>query len=79
MFLATSHKHSSELCLAQIGKKPINDKFHDREGYSLGAGIALGLINLGKGTADPKIEKLNLMERLIRMAEGGQLMEPPQS
>lgn len=39
----------TEMTLAQIGKKPISDKSFDREGYSLAAGYALGLINIGKG------------------------------
>ena len=54
----------------------MNDKCLDREGYSLAAGYALGLINLAKGAKNPYIKELNLEERLIHFVEGGKLMEP---
>ena len=40
----------TEISLAQIGAKPVSEKCLDREGYSLAAGFALGLINLSKGS-----------------------------
>lgn len=67
----------SEMALSQIGRKPLNDKNLERDGYCLAAGIALGLINLGKGTFDPCIKDLNLEERLIRFIEGGKIIKPP--
>ena len=69
----------TEMTLAQIGRKPVSDKCVDREGYSLAAGFALGLINLCKGTTHSNIEDLKLEERLVRFIEGGKIMEPPQS
>jgi hypothetical protein len=35
------------MTLSQIGKRPCTDKCLDREGYSLAAGWALGMICLG--------------------------------
>jgi anaphase-promoting complex subunit 1 len=67
------------MTLAQIGRKPISDKCVDRDCYSLAAGYALGLINIGKGSKNPNIKDLMLEERLIRFIEGGKIMEPPQS
>ena len=39
------------MLLSQICKKPQSDKLIEREGYSFSAGLALGLVNLGSGTA----------------------------
>lgn len=63
------------MALSQIGRKPVNDKHLERDGYSLAAGIALGLMNLCKGAQDPSIRDLNLEERLIRLIEGGKTEE----
>lgn len=67
------------MTLAQIGRKPVSDKCLDREGYSLAAGFALGLVNLGKGAKHHTIKDLQLEERLIRFIEGGKIMPAPQS
>jgi len=48
--MASGNRNFTEVALGLIGRKPHNDKVIDREGYSLAAGIALGLINLGKGS-----------------------------
>jgi anaphase-promoting complex subunit 1 len=64
----------TEMALSQIGKKPFTDKCLDREGYSLAAGWALGMICLGmKGTKE-NFRDLQLEERLIRFIEGGRVM-----
>lgn len=33
----------------EIGKRPTSDRIQDREAYTLAAGLALGLVTLGKG------------------------------
>lgn len=48
--MGSGNRNFTEVALGLIGRKPHNDKAIDREGYSLAAGIALGLINLGKGS-----------------------------
>lgn len=40
----------SDLFLRQIEARPINENNQDRCCYSLSAGLALGLMNLGKGS-----------------------------
>lgn len=47
--MASGNRNFTEVALGLIGRKPHSDKVTDREGYSLAAGVALGLINLGKG------------------------------
>lgn len=46
------------MALAQIGRKPVSDKCLDREGFSLAAGLSLGLVNLCKGANHPSIKDL---------------------
>lgn len=75
----SSNRLMTEMTLAQIGRKPLNDKCLDRDGYSLAAGYALGLINLGKGGGGSNVKDLDLEERLVRFVEGGKPMDPPSS
>lgn len=64
LFMGSGNRNFTEVALSLIGRKPHNDKVIDREGYSLAAGIALGLINLGKGSVWRR--ELQLVDRLIR-------------
>jgi anaphase-promoting complex subunit 1 len=38
----------AEMLLAEIGRRASNDRLHDREGYALAAGLALGLVCLAQ-------------------------------
>lgn len=67
------------MTLSQIGRRPNSDKCLDREGYSLAAGWALGVICLGMNGTREGLKDLQLEQRLIRFIEGGKTMEPPQS
>ena len=67
------------MTLSQIGKRPCTDKCLDREGYSLAAGWALGMICLGMGDKKESFRDLQLEQRLICFIEGGKKMEAPQS
>ena len=40
----------SEMLILLIQSKPTSDKMIEREGFALSAGIALGFVNLGKGS-----------------------------
>jgi hypothetical protein len=35
-----------------MGKRPVSDRIQDREAYTLAAGLALGMVTLGKGKID---------------------------
>lgn len=63
------------MLITQIGKRPLNTRNTDRESYTLSAGIALGIVNLGSGSDLPGMSDLNIDERLIRFVEGGKKME----
>lgn len=49
LYKGTRYRQITEMLLAQIGRKPINDKSIEREVYALSAGIALGMVNIGAG------------------------------
>ena len=68
------------MLIAQIGRKPINDKSIEREVYALSSGIALGMVNLGAGPElNIQFGDLNIEERLLRFIEGGKIMDLPKS
>lgn len=71
LYKGSSSHSMTEMALSQIGRKPTSDKHLERDGYSLAAGIALGLINLKKTAQDPSIVDLDLETRLLRLIEGG--------
>ena len=80
LYKGTQYRQITEMLIAQIGRKPINDKSIEREVYALSSGIALGLVNLG-AAADLNVSfaDLNIEERLLRFIEGGKIMELPKS
>lgn len=75
----TCNRTMTEMTLSQIGKRPSSDKCMEREGYSLAAGWALGMICLGMRGKKESFRDLQLEERLIRFIEGGKAIDPPQS
>ncbi|EFJ11009.1 hypothetical protein SELMODRAFT_126964 [Selaginella moellendorffii] len=48
LYQGSAHRLTTEILLAEIGRKPGSDSSLDREGYALAAGVALGLVTLGK-------------------------------
>lgn len=70
----TSNRTMTEMTLSQIGRRPNSDKCLDREGYSLAAGWALGVICLGMNGTKESLRDLQLEQRLIRFIEGGRTM-----
>ncbi|XP_063230624.1 anaphase-promoting complex subunit 1 isoform X1 [Bacillus rossius redtenbacheri] len=52
VYEGTAHRHTAEVLLAEIGRPPGPEMENsvDRESYSLAAGLALGLVMLGKGS-----------------------------
>lgn len=80
LYKGTRYRQITEMLLAQIGRKPINDRSIEREVYALSSGIALGLVNLGAGQdLQTQLGDLNIEERLLRFIEGGKIMELPRS
>jgi len=79
LYLGTSHRLMTEMILSQIGRKPLSDRCMDREVYALCAGFALGLVNINYAEKAIGLSDLQLDERLIRLVEGGKVMDPPLS
>jgi anaphase-promoting complex subunit 1 len=71
----TGNALMAEIALGEISRRLGGDALPDREGYSLAAGLALGLIALGKGRHFPALGGLRLEERLLRLMHGGPSQE----
>ena len=60
-----------EFLLAEIGRRPTSDRFtKDREGYSLAAGMALGLVTLARGRRSTHV-RTAAEEKWADTASGG--------
>jgi hypothetical protein len=94
LYQATGYRLMAELLLAEIARSPSSSQFVSNhsssnsglsttsfdqlEGYSLAAGLALGLVLLGRGratTGDPGLADLNLEERLHKYVVGGSQLQ----
>jgi anaphase-promoting complex subunit 1 len=73
LYLGSGNRHLSEVMLREIAHVPGPElEFaDDRESYSLAAGIALGMITLGRGGDLPGMGDLRLVERLAVLILGG--------
>ena len=60
----------TEFLLAEIGRREVADHYETRDSYVLSAGIALGLISLGRGS-DVGLSDLNMEDRLHQFMTGG--------
>jgi hypothetical protein len=73
LYKGTCNKQFSQIMLKEILAKPNKEKNAERESYSLSAGFALGLINLGKGKNTHFKLDSSLDTELLRLVEGGKL------
>ena len=74
LYQGTANRLMTEVLINEIGRRPISDRFQDREAYSLSAGLALGFITLGKGAHPHELaglSDLNIADRLSRYMNGG--------
>ena len=60
----------TEVLLAEIGRKPIDDKQFDRESHSLAAGLALGYITLAQGGKAVGLADIQIEDRLTAYISG---------
>ena len=72
LYQGSSHRLMTEFLLNEIGRQPMKDQnSNDREGYSLVCGLALGCVNLAKGSSSVSgLEDLKIEERLQRYITG---------
>lgn len=73
LYLESSHRRMTETFLGELeGRSRIfteeSIKIHTNEGYKLATGIALGLINLGKGSDLKGLNDIKIVERLMTRA-----------
>ncbi|EFN54660.1 hypothetical protein CHLNCDRAFT_9822, partial [Chlorella variabilis] len=73
LFQSTCHRVMAEVMLEEIGRRPgaACTRCRDREGYALAAGLALGLITLGRGRAAVGLADLHLEDKLRYFMIGG--------
>ena len=73
LYEETAHRRITEVLLAEIGRSPGPDTTDtcSREAHALGAGLALGMVVLGKGDDTPALADLQIAERLRQYMEGG--------
>ena len=75
LYQGTGHRQMAEICLSELGRPPGPEMENctDRESYSLSAGLALGMITLGKGEMLNKgsLSDLRLPETLYHHMVGG--------
>uniref|UniRef100_A0A7S4MEE8 Anaphase-promoting complex subunit 1 C-terminal domain-containing protein n=1 Tax=Odontella aurita TaxID=265563 RepID=A0A7S4MEE8_9STRA len=86
LYQKSSHRLMTEFLLNELGKKPSSDQnTHDRQGYTLSCGLALGMVNLSSGRSLETSHKreaeeaidghglsdLRIEERLHRYIVGG--------
>ncbi|OMJ84336.1 hypothetical protein SteCoe_14561 [Stentor coeruleus] len=77
LYKCSGNRQVTEMLIVQLGRKALTNKDIEREGLSLAAGLALGMVNLASGGVTPGLEDLRIDERLIRLFEGGKRMAPP--
>ena len=70
LYEGSAHRLMTEILLDEIGRRPGAEVIRDREGYSLAAGLALGLVTLGKGRHALGLTDLRLEDRLAHLFTG---------
>ena len=70
LYESSAHRLMTEILLEEIGRRPGSEVIRDREGYSLAAGLALGLVTLGKGSSALGLADLRLEDRLTHLFTG---------
>ena len=79
LYMGSGHRLMTEFLLGEIGRRPRSDAAAaGREGYALCCGLALGLVNLSKGSSESAtsgggagLSDLRIDERLHRYVVGG--------
>ena len=64
LYQGSAHRLMTEVLLGEIGRPPTNELLECRESYSLSAGIALGMLGLGRGTDAAGLADLRLEDQL---------------
>ncbi|XP_077546516.1 anaphase promoting complex subunit 1 [Haemaphysalis longicornis] len=75
LYAESGHSQMAEKLLGEIGRPPGPEMDHciDRESYALAAGLALGLVMLGKGSAQSYHPNLRMADQLHHYMVGGRV------
>lgn len=75
LYAESGHSQMAETLLGEIGRPPGPEMDHcvDRESYALAAGLALGLIMLGKGGSQSHHSNLRMADQLHHYMVGGRV------
>lgn len=68
LYQGTGNRLMAEIALGEISRKLSGESVAEREGYSLSAGLALGLIALGRGRSSPTLADIRIEERCAKLA-----------
>lgn len=73
LYCGTAHRLMAEFLLGEILRRAQGDRTRDREAYTLAAGLALGMVTLGKGASHDAdgLSDLRIPQRLHRAFAGG--------
>ncbi|XP_063958903.1 anaphase-promoting complex subunit 1-like isoform X2 [Lytechinus pictus] len=73
VYQKTAHRHVAEVLLGEIGRPPGPELSNctNRESYSLAAGLALGMVTLGRGSGAVGLSDLNIPDQLYHYMAGG--------
>ena len=75
LYQGSKNRRMAEMLLAEIGRRASNDRLQDREGFSLAAGMALGLVCLGQGNSAAGLADLHIENSLRKYIGGGRAAE----
>ncbi|KAF0984228.1 hypothetical protein FDP41_007405 [Naegleria fowleri] len=70
LYMGSCHRFMTEVLLGELARPPNDNSTNTRESYSLSAGLALGLVHLGKGPTGNSHE-LKMDQRLLSYMTGG--------
>ncbi|GJP44122.1 hypothetical protein CLOM_g3524 [Closterium sp. NIES-68] len=66
VYMGSAHRLTTEILLDEIGRRPEGEGSMEREGYSLAAGLALGLVTLGTAGSAWGLSDLRVEDQLQR-------------
>ena len=76
LYMGTAHRLMAEFLVAEIARRPLSDAPGAPEAYAASAGLALGMVVLGRGRRGPGgdgLADLELERRLVALVRGGKL------
>lgn len=70
LYHASGHQRMSEVLLREISGHDSSSEHFRNEGYRFAAGLALGMVNIGKGASLGGHRSLNILQKLLDCVQG---------